>query len=320
MSLCAGRIYKKQIILIILINNGDEAVLRTTLRQFEIFVAVVRCRGATAAASALGLTQAAVSMALADLEQLLDVRLFDRVGRRLALNDAGRRLYPKAAELVERAQELEQLLLPDRSAADLRLGASSTIGNYVLPRLMAAFLAEAPGSRFRLEVGNTWEVMEAVRRFEIDLGFVEGPCLDPDIETIAWRTDALAVCAAPDHPLARLPAVEPADLRRHGWILRERGSGTRDVVEQLLEAQLGTMPLTLELGDTEAIKRAVEAGMGISCLPMIALQEALERRTLVVLPTPFLRLSRRFHILLHRQKYRSEGVERFLAYCLAHAG
>src|SRR5690606_17098291 len=130
-------------------------------------------------------------------------RLFDRVGRRLALNDAGRRLYPKAAELVERAKELEQLLIPERPAADLRLGASSTIGNYVLPGLMAAFLADTPGSRFRLEVGNTRGVMEAVRRFEIDLGFVEGPCLDPDIGTIAWRTDELAICAAPDHPLAR---------------------------------------------------------------------------------------------------------------------
>src|SRR5690625_4029694 len=150
-------------------------MLRTTLRQIEVFVAVVRQDGVTRAAASMGLTQAAASMALADLERQLDTRLFDRVGRRLALNADGRSLYPKAVELIERAQELEGFLQPERQRIDLHLGASSTVGNYVLPRLVGEFLADAPQSRLRLEVTNTKGVMDAVRRFQIDIGFVEGP-------------------------------------------------------------------------------------------------------------------------------------------------
>jgi DNA-binding transcriptional LysR family regulator len=291
-------------------------VLRTTLKQIEVFVAVVQQGGVTHAAAAIGLTQAAASMALAELERQLGAPLFDRVGRRLVLNGDGRSLYPKAVELIERAQELESFLAPGQHAADLRLGASSTVGNYVLPQLMGDFLAVNPQTRLRLEVNNTRRIMDAVRRFEIDIGFVEGPCLDPEIEAIRWREDELAICAAPDHPLAQQTALAPADLRRHGWILREPGSGTREVVDQLLEQQLGQVPLFMELGNTEAIKRAVESGMGIACLPKIALLEAVERGRLICLPTPFLRLTRRFHILLHQQKYRTAGVESFLTHCL----
>lgn len=291
-------------------------MLRTTLRQIEVFVAVVRQDGVTRAAASMGLTQAAASMALADLERQLDTRLFDRVGRRLALNADGRSLYPKAVELIERAQELEGFLQPERQRIDLHLGASSTVGNYVLPRLVGEFLADAPQSRLRLEVTNTKGVMDAVRRFQIDIGFVEGPCLDPEIEAIPWREDELAICVAPDHPLLEETALTPADLRQQKWILRERGSGTREVVEQMLENQLGRIRLSMELGNTEAIKRAVESGMGVSCLPRITLAEPLALGRLACLPTPFLHLTRRFHILLHRQKYRTLGMERLLSHCL----
>lgn len=291
-------------------------MLRTTLRQIEVFVAVVRQDGVTRAAASMGLTQAAASMALADLERQLGTRLFDRVGRRLALNADGRSLYPKAVELIERAQELEGFLQPERQRIDLHLGASSTVGNYVLPRLMGQFLTDAPQSRLRLEVTNTKGVMDAVRRFQIDMGFVEGPCLDPEIEAIPWREDELAICVAPDHPLLESASLTPADLRRQNWILRERGSGTREVVEQLLENQLGQIRLSMELGNTEAIKHAVESGMGISCLPTITLVEPLELGRLACLPTPFLSLTRRFHILLHRQKYRTWGIKQFLSHCL----
>lgn len=291
-------------------------MVRITLKQIEVFVAVVQENGVTRAAATIGLTQAAASMALAELERQLGAPLFDRVGRRLVLNEDGRSLYPKAVELIERAQELEGFLAPDQRAADLRLGASSTVGNYVLPQLMGEFLAASPHTRLRLEVNNTRRILDAVRRFQIDIGFVEGPCLDPEIEAIRWREDELTICAAPGHPLAQQAVLAPADLRRYEWILREPGSGTREVVDQLLEQQLGQVRLFMELGNTEAIKRAVESGMGISCLPKIALREAVERGRLVCLPTPFLRLTRRFHILLHRQKYRTTGIERFLAHCL----
>jgi DNA-binding transcriptional LysR family regulator len=261
------------------------------------------------------MTQSAASMALADFENQLGTRLFDRIGKRLSLNEDGRVLYPQAVEMLERAQQMEQLFHTSGRAVNLKLGASSTIGNYLLPQLIGRFRAERPGSRIELEVGNTQQVINSILRFDIDVGFVEGPCMNADIEATPWREDALAICAAPDHPLARPGAATLASLREADWILRERGSGTREVVEQLLTSQLGEIRLTMELGGTEAIKRAVEAGIGISCLPTIALSGSVELGNLVVIATPFLRLARTMHILLHRQKYRTEGMESLLRLC-----
>ncbi|GAB3432336.1 LysR family transcriptional regulator [Massilia solisilvae] len=292
-------------------------MLRTTLRQIEVFVATAQKGSVTQAAAAIGMTQSAASMALADFESQLGTRLFDRVGKRLSLNDDGRALYAQAVEMIERAHEMEQLFRKDGRAVDLRLAASSTIGNYLLPQLIGRFREQRPGSRIELDVGNTRHVMQKVLAFEVDVGFVEGPCMDADIEAIFWRADELAICARPDSPLARPGAATPEALREAGWILRERGSGTREVVEQLLTSQLGDIKLAMDLGGSEAIKRAVEAGIGISCLPKLALQGAIERGNLVMLDTPFLTLTRSFHILLHRQKYRTEAVQSLLAFCQA---
>jgi DNA-binding transcriptional LysR family regulator len=290
-------------------------MLRTTLRQIEVFVATARTGNVTQAAAAIGMTQSAASMALAEFESQIGARLFDRIGKRLALNEDGRALYPQAVEMVERALEMEQLFRQDGRAVNLRLGASSTIGNYLLPQLIARFRAQRPGSRFELEVGNTRQVMQSVLHFEVDVGFVEGPCMDPDIEAIFWRADELAICTRPDNPLAQPGAATVEALRDAEWILRERGSGTREVVEQLLTSQLGDIKLAMELGGTEAIKRAVESGIGISCLPKIALVGAIERGNLVMLDTPFLKLTRAMHILLHKQKHRTEGMESLLKFC-----
>jgi DNA-binding transcriptional LysR family regulator len=290
-------------------------MLRTTLRQIEVFVAIAQKGSVTQAAGAIGMTQSAASMALAEFESQLGTRLFDRIGKRLALNEDGRALYPKAVEMAERARELELLFQQEGRALNLRLGASSTIGNYLLPQLIGQCHRGRPGSRIELQVGNTQQIINAVLHFEIDVGFVEGPCVNADIESLFWRNDELAICTAPGHPLAQPGAVSVEALRQADWILRERGAGTREVVEQLLTSQLGEIRLTMELGGTEAIKRAVECGMGISCLPAIALSDAVERGDLVAIPVPFLRLTRSLHILLHKQKYRTEGIAALLSIC-----
>jgi DNA-binding transcriptional LysR family regulator len=290
-------------------------MLHTTLRQLEVFVATAQKGSVTHAAAAIGMTQSAASMALGDFERQLGTRLFDRIGKRLVLNEDGRVLYPKAVEMVERAQEMELLFHGDLRTANLRLGASSTIGNYLLPRLIGQLQAQRPGSQIRLDVGNTQQVINSVLNFEIDVGFVEGPCMHADIETIVWGEDQLAICARPGDPLAKPGGASVEALRQAAWILRERGSGTREVVEQLLTGQLGDIRLAMELGGTEAIKRAVEAGIGISCLSLVALAGAIERGNLVAVDTPFLKLSRSLHILLHKQKYRTDGIEALLALC-----
>lgn len=288
-----------------------------TLRQLEVFVAVARHGNVTRAAAEVFLSQSAASMALAEMEKQLGGNLFDRKGKRLLVNERGRALLPRAQEVVSRVQEIEELFGTgaEKLAGVLKIGASSTIGNYLIPRIFGNFVQAHPEPRLTLDVGNTEQVIHEVKHFRVDLGFIEGFCHDQELETIPWRQDRLVVFASPQHPLARQKEVTPADLAAVNWILRERGSGTREVFETAIAGKIPELRLFLELGHTEAIKEAVEAGLGISCLSRLTIARALELGVLVALPTPFLNLERRFSILLHKEKYRTEVLRTFLAFC-----
>ena len=288
-----------------------------TLRQLEVFVAIARHGNVTRAAGEVFLSQSAASMALAETERQLGGKLFDRQGKRLLVNERGRALLHRAQEVLARVQEIEELFgtREGRLAGVLKIGASSTVGNYLIPRIFGNFVHAHPEARLTLDVGNTERVVNAVKGFHVDLGFIEGFCHDQAIETIPWRRDQLVVFASPQHPLARRREVTAADLASVNWILRERGSGTREVFETAIAGKLADLNLFLELGHTEAIKEAVEAGLGISCLSRLAIARALQLGVLVQLPTPFLDLERRLSILLHKEKYRTEVLQAFLAFC-----
>lgn len=290
--------------------------MRITLKQIEVFVTVAREGTVLKAAERLNLTQSATSMALADCERQLGRQLFDRVGRRLAINDAGHQLLPRAIDLLARAEELEQMARQQSGLVGrLRIGASLTIGNYLIPGLIGSFLTSHPESQISLDVGNTTRIIQEIEKFHIDIGFIEGYCHSPDIEVLPWCEDELVVFASAQHPLSQKSCVDAEDLAAASWILRETGSGTREIFDNAVLGRLPQVRLLLELDHTEAIKRAVEAGMGLGCLSRISLQEALERGKLVELPTPFLDLRRQFYILVHRQKYRTEGLNAFLHHC-----
>jgi len=288
-----------------------------TLRQLEVFVAIAREGNVTRAAEKLRLSQSAVSMALAELERQLGEKLFDRRGKRLAMNDQGRALFPRAADVLSRAGEIDALFCgPEhRLAGRLRVGASSTIGNYLMPRILGDFTASHPEAQLSLEVGNTEQIVQGLLRFTIDIGLIEGFCHQPDIETLPWRQDHLAIHAGAGHPLVRKERLTLPDLMQARWILREQGSGTREVFENALAGKMEGIRVFLELGNTEAIKEAVEAGMGISCLSLLATRRARQSGALVALRTPFLDLRRTFYLLLHREKYRSQLLQRFISFC-----
>lgn len=290
--------------------------MRITLRQLQVFAAIAQRSNVTLASQQLFLSQAATSMALADLERQLDCQLFDRQGKRLLLNESGRRLLPHAVELLERAQEFERLARQGEGVP-LHLGASSTVGNYLLPRIMGLFMREQPESRLSLEVANTEQIIQRVAGLEIDLGLIEGPCHDERMEVLPWRCDELVICCAPGHPLLAIDAIEPEDLLKADWILREPGSGTRENFEQALSEVLPSpVRVRLELGHTEAIKQAVAAGLGISCLSRLAIADALAYGSLAELNTPFLDLTRQLSLLVHKDKYRPSALSNFLQFCL----
>lgn len=253
-------------------------------------------------------------MALAELERQIGSPLFARERGRLRLNDRGRELLPLARELVERHAEFGRRA--EGSVAeltgDIGIGASNTVGNYLVGDLIGPFATEHPGVALRLGVANTARIAQGVLDHDFDIGCVEGPVNHPSIESRPWREDRLVVCARPDHPLAGKARLKREHFAGERWVLRERGSATRALSEQALAA-LPEGKVVLELDQSEAIKQAVIAGLGLACLPEVAIVDAVKTERLVVLPTPFLDLKRTLSILLHRQRYRGAVLEAFLA-------
>ena len=285
--------------------------MHITLRQLEVFAEVLKSGSTTQASVMLALSQSAVSAALTDLEGQLGVQLFDRVGKRLVVNEHGRLLYPRALALLEQTTEIEQLFRKDNGA--IRVYASSTIGNYILPAMIARYRQDFPDLPLELSVGNSQDVINAVLDFRVDIGLIEGPCHSTEIISEPWLEDELVVFAAPSSPLTKGP-VTLEQLAASPWILRERGSGTRDLVDYLLLSHLPRFQMAMELGNSEAIKHAVRHGLGISCLSRRVIAEQLQAGTLSEVTVPLPRLVRTLWRVHHRQKHISNAITRFLYY------
>ena len=294
-------------------------MFRITLRQLEIFRAVAGQGSTAAAAEQLPLSQSATSAGLNQLERSLGIRLFDRIGKRLALNADGKALLPKALGILDNARQLESGTSLS-GAFELRLHASTTIGNYLVPRLLAGFRRECPLGRVEARIGNTLEVIRAVQDFSSELGLIEGPCQESGLVVSPWILDELVVVAAPAHPLARAAKRRPltiAQLAGGPWLLREEGSGTREAVDLAVLPHIHSFGEARILGGSEAIKNAAAFGLGVSCLSRWVVDDLVRARRLVILDTRLPVLRRRLSIIWHREKTLSAGLGRFIAHCRA---
>ena len=294
--------------------------MHLSLRQLQIFRAIALTGSTTAAALAVPLSQSAASAALKELEHALGARFFDRVGKRLLLNDNGRALLPMALAVLDGAQNLEAAFVSNTQAlaVELHLFSSTTIGNYILPALLARFREKVPAARLRLQIGNTLDVVNAVRDFETDLGFIEGPSHAQDIVVVPWQEDELVIVASPSHPLAKAAKQRKLNVRQLAgalWLLREVGSGTRETVEQALLPHLLNIPASMTLGSSEAIKNSVAEGLGISCLSRSVVRDLVAANRLNVLATALPRLTRRFLMIHHERKVLSDPLRKFIAHC-----
>ncbi|MCH8552353.1 MAG: LysR family transcriptional regulator [Natronospirillum sp.] len=289
--------------------------MRFTLRQLAVFLETARTGKISQAAERLNLSQSAASNALKELERQYGILLFDRVGKRLVLNDLGRAIRPRAEALLDQAEDLEQDLLQQTDLGELKVGATLTIGNYLAVGILTQYRSEHPNARIGLEVANTSQVVDKVANFELDIGMIEGEVNHPDLELIPWKNDELVIICAPDHPWAGRPWLTDEDLVRARWILRESGSGTRQAFDRAMHGLLARFEPPLELQHTEAIKRAVEAGLGLGCLSMLTLREAFARGSLVPLPVNHRPMDRQFYLVLHRNKFRSRAIEQWINLC-----
>ncbi|MBD2857465.1 LysR family transcriptional regulator [Spongiibacter sp. KMU-158] len=289
--------------------------MRYTLRQLEVFLAAAHTENITRAADTLAMSQSAASSALKDLEQQFSIQLFDRIGKRLQLNELGRALRPRAQALLDQAAQLEQGFRQNNRVGDLKVGATLTVGNYLAVDIMTEFMQRYPDSRVDLTVANTAAIGQRVLNFDLDVGLIEGELHHPDLEINRWCEDELLLFCRPDHPFVALETLSTEHLLEAQWILRESGSGTRQAFDRAMHDLLPKLDIRLELQHTEAIKRAVEKSLGIGCLSRIALEAELETGRIVELKAPERDFTRYFYSILHRQKYRSEGIARWLELC-----
>jgi len=284
------------------------------LRQLEIFEKVAAYGHVTKASEQLFITQSAVSMAITGLEKFAGAPLFERRGKKLLLNDRGRLILEKVQDVLRQVGTIEQLLTESigEPIGVLKVGASTTVGNYLLPALIARLSEHYPRARALLQVGNTVQIEQALENGNLDMGIIEGPSHVRSLETAVWRDDELVVIAGRNHAWAGPRKASKSMLAGAPWIVREKGSGTREVFESAMNRKKINWTAAMELGHTEAIKKAVEAGLGVSCLSRMAVARELSHAWLVEVDTP-LDLTRNLVILTREGGYRTALLNAFLA-------
>jgi DNA-binding transcriptional LysR family regulator len=292
--------------------------MKFSLKQIQVFLETAHTLNITQAAERLSMSQSAASESLKSLENQFDIQLFDRVGKRLQLNDLGKVLRNQAEAFLAQAQALEQAFSQHAQVGDLKIGATLSIGNYLAIHILSEFKRRYPQSNASLEVANTTSITEKVINFELDIGLIEGEIAHSELNVIPWLEDELVVFCAPEHVFAKRTELSDADLIAARWILREAGSGTRQAFDYAMHGILSRLQVELELQHTEAIKRAVESGMGLGCLSRITLKDAFKRGSLIPLAIPTRDFKRHFYLILHKQKYRSAGIENWLELCMNH--
>lgn len=283
-----------------------------TLRHLRIFTAVCSAGGVTAAAQQLYLSQPAVSLAIGELEQEYGVPLFDRMGRKLYLTEAGRKLLAYASHLVTLWDEMEAEVRDWAQEGDLRLGSSVTIGSDLLPRLLLAYRTGYPRARVQVFIENSESVERRVLQGEIDLGLVEGVPQSEYLIRHPFARDELVLLCGPEHPLAARESIGLKELQDQSFLMRERGSAGRDIWESILKAQDILLTPLWESISTQAILRGVEAGLGITVLPERMAKQALEEGRVHRVCVEGVSLQRDLSVIYHRNKYLTPAAQTFL--------
>jgi DNA-binding transcriptional LysR family regulator len=296
-------------------------------RRLQVFHTVARLLSFTKAAESLHMTQPAVTFQVRQLEEYFNTRLFDRTHNRISLTDAGARVYEYADRIFELYGEMENAVreMTGEISGSLTIGASTTIAEYMLPALLGDFRARYPDVSIHLKVSNTDGIVSMVENNTIDLGVVEAPVSNKNLVVDQCRRDSLVAIVPPGHPKAGRDAISLDELLMYPFICREEGSGTREVIAEHMSSTANSetcMNVAMELGSPEAVKGAVEAGMGISVVSRATIQKELRLGTLVAidLDPP---LDRPFSFVHQKQKFRVRVMEELLefarAYCKEHS-
>lgn len=282
----------------------EQSFDRLTLHQLRVFRTVARERNFTRAAAALGLTQSAVSVQVRELAGILGAPLFEVLGKKVHLTDAGRLLEAHAARAEGLTREISQdfSALREIGAGAVRIGASTSVGTYYLPPLLAEFSAKYPRVAVSLSIENTAHIEEQLLRNEFDLGFMGARAASGDLVSEPFLEDEIFFACAPGHPLAKAATVSPERLTRERLITREAGSATRATMESHLLKRGLSFRDTMSFGSVEAIKQVVMSGLGIAYFSTLTVCNEIAAGWLAKIRVRGMAASRTFYMVRHRSK------------------
>lgn len=296
---------------------------KITLKQLAVFVSIYQTGSTSRASEALHLSQSAVSSALSELESRLQMPLFERIGRRLNQHPNAHPIYIQAQAILGQASTLEHY--HKHQAGQIHIGASTTIGNYVLPPLLAKLYSMLPNAHIDLYIANTQEVVTEVEQLNIDIALVEGmprPSNSKAIEQRAWRTDTLMIFAKRDSKwLADLAAYDEAEncyeltaeqLAQLPLLVREAGSGTRQIIDEQLLQYLPDAKVVMAIQQSEAIKHMVSADIGVGCLSQHVIETELAAGALVQIKVAGIDLARTWWLVWHKARHQSPIWQSFI--------
>lgn len=290
-------------------------------QQLKVFVTVAERQSFSRAAEALHMTQPAVSQHIQALEKIVGTKLLDRNNKFVRLTRAGDVVYRHAQEILglySRMQRLVDDLMHVESGA-LAIGASYTFGEYILPHAIARFRERYPHITPTITIANTRVVAEQVANHQLDVGLIEGEYTHDTLSIEPFAHDLMVVIAAISHPLVNQAQVNMRELEPETWIMRERGSGTREVSERAFAQFSFTPASVMEFGSTQVIKEAVEEGLGVSILSKWAIRKELTLCTLQELDVQGFPMKRRFSLVTHKSESRTKAMDLFTHFLRATA-
>ncbi len=286
-----------------------------TFRHFQIFIAVCDTMNMTAAAGKLYMSQSAVSQAIAEMERHYNVRLFERLSKKLYLTQAGEQLIGYARHIIRMNLDAEQNMRNLSQNEVVRIGASVTIGACVLPKLAAKIMRTYPQLTLQVEIGNTEQVKKLLLQDKLDIGLVEGDVDSEDLINSPFMRDNLVLICAKSHPFAARSSINSWELEQENFILREVGSGTRKIFEDKMKEKQLRWNSTWTCSNADSIKAAVAEGIGISVISERYITDEAEAGTLCLVNIDDLVFERHFKVIYHKNKYLTYSMNCFINAC-----
>lgn len=289
-----------------------------TLRNLQIFIAVADNNSMTAAANQLHVSQPTISQAIAEMESYYGVKLFDRLAKHLYITEDGKTLLKYARHISNLFEEMEKTIKNPEKSGSLKVGASLTVGAYLLPQLVNNFKKTHPNLQLQIIIKNTKEIEKFIETNTIDFGLVEGSLNNPDLVVEPFMDDELVLVCGKKHVLHGTKKISLPELEKFNFVIREQGSGTRELFENVMASAGINWKFIWESNDLESLKNAAKNGIGIAVVPQKAIVKELKTAELFIIKTSEIKLSRKFSIIFHKNKYLAESMKSFFELCRAY--